>query len=64
MTLCRPLAYLFHAAPSKEDCGTLEKGMTTYPALAWDDAVTSGQRGASFVTFGPVRPSPSLCRHP
>jgi hypothetical protein len=32
-----------HAAPSKEDIGTLEKGMNARLALARDDAVTSDQ---------------------
>jgi hypothetical protein len=58
MTQCRPLPYLLHVAPSKEDGGTLERGTTTYSAPAWDDAVTLGQRNAS-------PPSPlALCNHP
>jgi hypothetical protein len=40
MTLCRPLPYLLHVAPSKGDGGTLERGTVTYSALARDDAVT------------------------
>jgi hypothetical protein len=41
MTLCRPLPYLLHIAPlSKEDSGTLEGGIATYPTPARDGAVT------------------------
>jgi hypothetical protein len=44
--------------PSKEDSGTLERGMDAYPAPALDNAVTSDQWSAS-------PPSPSaLWRHP
>jgi hypothetical protein len=43
VTLCRPLSYGLHAAPSKEDDGTLERGTDAYPALALDDSMTSSQ---------------------
>jgi hypothetical protein len=44
--------------PSKEDCGTLERGMDAYPAPALDNVVTSDQWSAS-------PPSPSvLWSHP
>jgi hypothetical protein len=53
-TLVRPP----RAHPSWEDGGTLERGTDAYPALAQDDAVTSGQWGMSL-------PSPlPLCGHP
>jgi hypothetical protein len=58
VTLCRPLPYGPHAAPSKEDGGTLEKATDTCIAPSRDDALTSNQRGTS-------PPSPSaLCGHP
>jgi hypothetical protein len=40
MTLFRPLPYLLHAAPSKEDDDTLKRGTTTYFAPVGDDAMT------------------------
>jgi hypothetical protein len=43
VTLCCPLFYGPRAAPSKEDSGTLEKGMDACLAPAQDDAVTSDQ---------------------
>jgi hypothetical protein len=43
MTLCYPLSYGPHTAPSKEDGGTLEKGTDARLTLAQDDAVTSDQ---------------------
>jgi hypothetical protein len=58
MTLCHPLPYLLHVAPSKEDGRTLERGTTTCPAPARDGAVTSGQQSAA-----PLSP-PALCGHP
>jgi hypothetical protein len=58
VTLCHPLPYGRHIAPSKEDGGTLEKGTDIYPAPTQDCAVTSDQRSAS-------PPSPlALCSHP
>jgi hypothetical protein len=39
MTLYHPLPYLLHAAPSKEDGDTLERGTTTYSTPAEDDTV-------------------------
>jgi hypothetical protein len=41
VTLCHPLSYGRHAAPSKEDGGTLEKGTDACSALAQDNTVTS-----------------------
>jgi hypothetical protein len=58
VTLCRPLPYGRRAAPSKKDGRTLEKGMDAYPMPTQDNAVTSGQRSASF----PSPPAP--CGHP
>jgi hypothetical protein len=43
VTLCCPLSYGRRTAPSKEDGGTLEKGMDACLAPAQDDAVTSDQ---------------------
>jgi hypothetical protein len=40
VTLCHPLPHLLHAALSKEDDDTLERGTTTYSAPTGDDAVT------------------------
>jgi hypothetical protein len=41
VTLCRLLPYDLHAAPSKENSETLEKGTNVCLALARDDAETS-----------------------
>jgi hypothetical protein len=60
VTLCRPLSYGPHTAPSKEDGGTIERerGTDACPTPAQDNAVTSDQRDAS-------PPSPSaLCGRP
>jgi hypothetical protein len=43
VTLCYPLPYSPGTAPSKEDDGTLEKGMGACLAHAQDDAVMSDQ---------------------
>jgi hypothetical protein len=43
VTLCHPLSYGRHAAPSKEGGGALEKGTDTCSALAQDNAVMSDQ---------------------
>jgi hypothetical protein len=43
MTLCYPLSYGPSAAPSKEDGGTLEKGIGACLAPTQDDAVMSDQ---------------------
>jgi hypothetical protein len=43
MTLCRPLSYGPHAAPSKEDSGTLEQGTAACLTLAQDDVVMLNQ---------------------
>jgi hypothetical protein len=57
MTLCRPLSYGPHTAPSKEDGGTLERRTDVCLTPAQDDTMTSDQRDAS-----PPSPS-SLCGH-
>jgi hypothetical protein len=43
VTLCYPHLYDSRTAPSKEDGGTLKKGMDARLAPAQDDAVTSDQ---------------------
>jgi hypothetical protein len=43
VTLCYPLSYDPHAAPSKEDDGALERGANAHLALTQDDAVTLDQ---------------------
>jgi hypothetical protein len=43
VTLCYPLLYGPGIVPSKEDDGTLEKGMDARSTPAQDDAVTSDQ---------------------
>jgi hypothetical protein len=43
VTLCYPLSYGPDAAPSKEDDGTLERGMDVCSTLAQDNTVTSDQ---------------------
>jgi hypothetical protein len=43
VTLCYPLLYGPRAAPSKEDGGTLEKGMDACLAPVQDNAVMSNQ---------------------
>jgi hypothetical protein len=43
VTLCYPLSYGPSAAPSKEDGGTLEKGMDACSAVTQDNVVTSDQ---------------------
>jgi hypothetical protein len=66
MTLCRPLPYLLHITPSKEDGGTLERGTTTYSAPAWtapcrdgNGHITRGQR-----VYRPAPARQTLCPRP
>jgi hypothetical protein len=65
MALCLPLPHFLHAAP-------LERGRW-HPRKAYDHQLGAhpGRRHdmrmmerISSVTFGPMRPSPSLCHHP
>jgi hypothetical protein len=65
VTLCRLLPYDRHAAPSKEDGGTLEKGRDTSPtpSAGWRCDIRPVEC-VSTVTSGTVRPSPPLCCHP